>query len=592
MTVARTTPCVLYAAKSTEDRHGSIPTQLEDDRRMAEREGWEIIDGFQDEGFSAYHGNRGPGLEQARELAEKTARERGVPCMLVAQHSDRFARGAGDAPEAADHFVEVVLWANRHNVVIRTVQDDYFADPQRNVSEAANSGQRNTEDSRRKSEAVKSAKDRQMAAGTKLGGPPPEGLLLVVERDDQDRVTARRYERDPERAPIIERIFELSEEGHGDAAIARTLNADGLRSKAGKAWTRRSVQDKLLNQHYAGRAVRKGRGSKQEYRLLENPEVVQATNIEPLIDPDRYDRITAMREGRDRVKARGKDGLRRGDRGQKTAERYALSKLAVCDRCGERMYAATSPYKRKTKGGTKARRYVCAHVRNATGECDQPPLDAEKIDAAVVEYLDALFIDFDAWLTEIKQTLGSKRSALETELARVEKELNGAHHATERIQRRYIEREAEAEGSGRGIEGALDAAQTKQDELEKRVRFLRGEVARADESVNADALLDTYNDIAEAVRGHEDKLNERLRAKFAAFHINQTDDGWIGILPVLHPQTFNPVELWEAWEEAGEPDPTAAEIAHDRVISDGIWVGSPPVRPLAVLSGRGTDSQE
>jgi hypothetical protein len=41
---------VIYAAKSTEDRMGSIETQLEDCRRMAEREGWTVIDVQQDEG--------------------------------------------------------------------------------------------------------------------------------------------------------------------------------------------------------------------------------------------------------------------------------------------------------------------------------------------------------------------------------------------------------------------------------------------------------------------------------------------------------------------------------------------------------------
>lgn len=44
-----------------EDKRGSIETQLEDCR--AGREGWDIVGEFQDEGFSAYSGNRGPGLE-------------------------------------------------------------------------------------------------------------------------------------------------------------------------------------------------------------------------------------------------------------------------------------------------------------------------------------------------------------------------------------------------------------------------------------------------------------------------------------------------------------------------------------------------
>ena len=598
MTPAAKIPCVLYAAKSTEDTHGSIPTQLQDGRAMAEREGWAVVGEFQDEGFSAYSGNRGPGLKAARELAAE------VKGVLVAQHSDRLARGAGDAPEAADHFVEVVIWANRHEVVIRTVQDDFFQDPRTNISQAANTGQRNTEDSRRKSEAVKSAKDRQMAAGTKLGGPPPEGLLLVVERDDQDRVRARRYERDPERAPIIERVFELSEEGHGDATIARTLNADGLRSKAGKAWTRRSVQDKLLNQHYAGRAVRKGRGSKQEYRLLEKPEVVQATNIEPLIDPDRYDRIIAMREGRDRVKARGKDGLRKGERGQKT-ERYALSRLAVCDRCGEPMYAQTSTYKRKTKGGTKARKYVCANYHNSTGVCDQPRLDAEKIDDAVIGYLDGLFLDYEAFVEELSSAADKQRTALDSAVGAALSEIDKADGRAGKIEADYIRRIEAGEDAAADVAArALDRVHLDRARAEQKVEACRQQLAALDDQPH-NVALDTVNAVKKALseEGGTRKLNERLRATFQEFRIDQIEDGTIGILPVLQPQvidrsSFDAFAWLDAWEEAGEPDLTPEQEAEyhkqeaeNRAMDRQEDLIRVPAKPLKVLTGEAPNQQ-
>ena len=60
---------VVYEAKSTQDERGSIPKQLKDCKAMAAGGGWEIAGEFQDEGFPAYSGNRGPGLERARELA-------------------------------------------------------------------------------------------------------------------------------------------------------------------------------------------------------------------------------------------------------------------------------------------------------------------------------------------------------------------------------------------------------------------------------------------------------------------------------------------------------------------------------------------
>src|SRR4051794_5540825 len=103
---------VLYAAKSTEDKRGSIPTQLADCRTLAERQGWEVVDDFHDEKFSAYSGNRGPGLERAKALAIATAKEHGS-CVLVAQDADRFARGAGDAPGASDHLTEIFFAMRR-----------------------------------------------------------------------------------------------------------------------------------------------------------------------------------------------------------------------------------------------------------------------------------------------------------------------------------------------------------------------------------------------------------------------------------------------------------------------------------------------
>src|SRR5262245_42547333 len=93
-----TTPAVIYAAKSTQDRHDSIPTQLAEARDMADENGWTVVDEFHDEGFSAYSGNRGPGLEAAKVSAARAAAEFGTTAMLIAQAHDRFARGAGDRP--------------------------------------------------------------------------------------------------------------------------------------------------------------------------------------------------------------------------------------------------------------------------------------------------------------------------------------------------------------------------------------------------------------------------------------------------------------------------------------------------------------
>src|SRR5215204_4322023 len=139
-------PAVLYAAKSTEDVHGSIPTQLRDARTFAEAQGFEVVDGgeLSDEAFSAYSGNRGPGLERAKELAAKTAAEHGR-CVLVVQDADRFARGAGDAPGAADHLGEVYFAMKRQGVELWTVRSGRL-----DLLRAAIEGERANDESARK----------------------------------------------------------------------------------------------------------------------------------------------------------------------------------------------------------------------------------------------------------------------------------------------------------------------------------------------------------------------------------------------------------------------------------------------------------
>jgi resolvase-like protein len=106
--------CIAYAAKSTQDKRGSISGQLAECRALiADRAGCSLAAEYVDEAFSAYSGNRGPGLAEAMQHAEDLAAEHGR-AELWAQHSDRLARGDG---QAARHTVEVALWALKHDAL-------------------------------------------------------------------------------------------------------------------------------------------------------------------------------------------------------------------------------------------------------------------------------------------------------------------------------------------------------------------------------------------------------------------------------------------------------------------------------------------
>ncbi len=176
---------VLYASKSTEDVHGSIDTQLEDCRRRAEREGWEVVDEFTDEAFSAYHGNRGPGLASAKALAVQAAPEHGR-CILVAQDADRFARGAGDAPGAADHLGELYFAMRRQGVALWSDRSGEL-DPLRAVME----GERATDESARKSQSVTAGLKRRADSGKPVGAWCPSPPTPAARRPPRQESSAR-----------------------------------------------------------------------------------------------------------------------------------------------------------------------------------------------------------------------------------------------------------------------------------------------------------------------------------------------------------------------------------------------------------------
>jgi Resolvase, N terminal domain len=72
-------PCIIYAAKSTEDKCGSIPAQLRECREAIDCDPRrKFVAEHKDESFSAYRRDRGPGLRDATQHAEDLAAEHGV----------------------------------------------------------------------------------------------------------------------------------------------------------------------------------------------------------------------------------------------------------------------------------------------------------------------------------------------------------------------------------------------------------------------------------------------------------------------------------------------------------------------------------
>ena len=446
---------VLYAAKSTADPRGSIPTQLADCRAAAEVEGREIAAKYSDEAASAYKGNRGEGLTAAKNHAIRLGSE------LWVQHSDRLARGDGIT---ADHLAEIWFALRRHGVKLRSVQDDS------NLEDAIRVvliGERNNEDSKRKGQAVSAGQRRRHEAGKALGSPLPDGYTLqVVDVGRDGRVTRERV-LDPERAPIWRRIFDLIEKGHSFGEVRETLNAEGIRTKRGKPWTTRAIRRGVRDERYAGTARNYGEPVGGAYP--------------PLIEPDRWERIRAsLPESRTpRTPSNA------------TTQEWLLQGIVHCGRCGSKLYTRADH-----------RQYVCKAVREGHGSCDARPIPADQAERMVLDHLGDFVGDVEEWLAGQTRSLAQERDQFGQSLD---------------LQRRELRKlDLRAQRANELADGALDdgddataAAALRKAEATREDRDQLAEAIEAGEAKlsdwptvpDVDAALDFYSELRDAVQG-------------------------------------------------------------------------------------------
>jgi hypothetical protein len=496
-------PVVVYAAKSTEDVRASIPRQIEDCRATIESAGGRVIVGeWEDEAKSAFKGNRGDGLVAAKRCATDAAAAAGWrpgdqthAAELWVQHSDRIARGDG---LTADHLAEVFFAMRRVGVRLRSVQDDS------NLEDAVRAvliGERNTEDSRRKSLAVRGGKRARFEAGKAVGGPLNDGYRLVPQRDSAGNVVVERggrviYDRelDPERRPLIERIFDLVEAGHTPGDIARQLNGEGHKTRLGKTWGARGVRHIVGNPYYAGRIVMHG-------------DVAQGSHP-PLIDPERFDRIQAQRRRLDPVAVQARKG------GRRPVEDFLLRGVAFCGCCHDTMY---------TRRMAAGRVYICRGVREGRGTCSAPAIPAQLVEQAALAHLQSFFLDVGAWIEERTAERTSERESVERALASEQRELERLQHDVELVEADYMR---QLRGGKDDVAGfvfeQLQKAQAKRDHQAAAVGAIEARLQSWEETPDTDALLDFWSELQAVVDG---KLRTAQSAKDLNAALRQLLDG-------------------------------------------------------------------
>lgn len=301
-----TTPAAaaIYARISS-DAEGTglgVARQLEDCRRMAAELGWTVAEEYVDNDLSAYSGKQRPGYERMlTDVAD------GLRDGVIVYHLDRLTR----RPVELEAFVAVVDAAGVKHV--RFVAGDMNIGTGDGLMVARMLGAMAAHESATKSRRVARKAEQRAAAGLPGGGPNrPFGY-------DDDKITVR-----AEEAAVIRSLVARFLAGESTRSLARWLDAEGIRTVNGKQWRTPTLRGMLASGRIAG--LREHRG------VVVGPAVWK-----PIITEDERRRVLATMEARKTS-------------GRRSPQRYALTGLLRCGRCGNTLYSSA-------RVGT--RRYVC-----------------------------------------------------------------------------------------------------------------------------------------------------------------------------------------------------------------------------------------
>ena len=337
-------PAFIFAAKSTDDPKDSVGTQIKECREGIEAEGERRIVGkpFTDVKKSAFTGNRGPGLASCIGAAVDAAAKSGKAEIWV-QFSDRLARGSGEKGEAR-HLAGLWFEMKEAGVRLRSVNDDH------NLEDAIRAvliGERNHEDSRRKSIGTKAGMRKAAEEGR------PQGPACIGFRRDGKGEDAR-FVVVHEQVPLAFRIFNEFVAGKTQSAIARGIQADGIPTLNGaKRWSQATIAAILRNPTLIGKVKYDG-------------EVYEGMH-EAIIPIELWEKAQSL------LKHRPANG-----RGRPPKEDFLLRGLLYCGCCGEKMYP-------------RERIYECVNY-----ECAMGGVSRGKVDSDVVEFFQEDGFDYDA----------------------------------------------------------------------------------------------------------------------------------------------------------------------------------------------------
>lgn len=349
------TSAAIYVRVSSKKQAAEEKTSLADQekfcRAYAEREGWPVAGAFVDTLTGYETADLRPALREVRDLIHSSG-----ATILLCWRFDRIARDQVDlmvlnreANQAGARLVSATEGPVEDNAASRGLLAirGMAAEIEREGIVARTQG---------------AIRTRAESGKLLIGGAPKYGLMYVGQRKDS-------YAINPETGPIVQRMYQMADEGRSLHDITRTLNDEGIPSPSkyladsggpigGRAvsvgWRRQGVYTLLKDPAYMGKQVKYKRKRVKGQTTMafrpEGDEKIIIQDIPAIVTPEQWQRVQTALAGH--ALARSNAVL---------DDMPLLSQgIAYCGHCGARCVAV----KRNQRGGYRT--YRCPNRKGQT----------------------------------------------------------------------------------------------------------------------------------------------------------------------------------------------------------------------------------
>ena len=474
------TPAALYARVSSErqDVDLSVAAQLRALRDYAEKNGYTIAREYVDEAESGRVSDR----PQFRRMLEEATKPTAPFHEILVWKFSRFTR-------KREHAVVFKSMLRKKGVRVVSITEHADDSPTGKLMEAIIESMDEFYSENLAQEVSRGMRE-AATRGFWMSSRAPYGYTKVMVQDGAKKRPI--LEPNPVTAPVVQRMFEMSQAGKGILDITRALNEEGIANPTGRLWSKTGIHNILCNEVYTG-TMTWGESAKEKAEPVRVEKAFTA-----IISKSQFRLVNKQLRSRAPKKAHPR----------RVGSTYLLSGLVKCKQCKRALSGQDS------KSG-KFSYYVCQSLmKRGTGACKAPRLNARRFEELVVGQIRSNILTegnirdlvrlVDEEMDGVAREQRKRLETIEAELAEVKRRLDRLYNLVETTDmdiedfkpriRDHRERQQRLEAAAEDARSMLSERRVVLDDVETITRHAldMGEFLKASELTESRAFIESF----------------------------------------------------------------------------------------------------